>query len=274
MERFLNFTFFAIFFLSCWVADAQDGSRLRQGFDGLDSDKDGLLSIDEIGGAPRLKERLQGADQDGDGSLSFSEFAQSVMRSLEPSSPKAVVPPASDAPLEAGERTRTVTVGQVDRRYLVYVPETYDAEEATPVVLAFHGGGGNPQSMVAISQLSGKAEEEGFLLVFPYGSGQDPDRFLTFNGGDCCGYAMQNEVDDVGYVRALLDDLAKVAQVDAGAVFATGLSNGGIMAYRLAAELADRIAAIAPVGGPLMRDAVSPSQPVAVMHFAALSQVG
>ena len=58
---------------------------------------------------------------------------------------------------------------------------------------------------------------------------------------------MRNNVDDVGFTRALLDDLAKVANVDAKRVFATGISNGGIMCYRLAAELSDRIAAIAPV---------------------------
>ena len=60
---------------------------------------------------------------------------------------------------------------------------------------------------------------------------------------------MSNKVDDVGFTRALLDDLATVTNVDAKRVFATGISNGGIMCYRLASELSDRIAAIAPVAG-------------------------
>jgi polyhydroxybutyrate depolymerase len=90
---------------------------------------------------------------------------------------------------------------------------------------------------------------------------------LTFNGGNCCGYAMNNNVDDVGFVRALLDDLAKVANIDSKRVFATGMSNGGIISYRLASELSDRIAAIAPVGGPMGTETCSPKRPVSVIHF-------
>jgi len=103
--------------------------------------------------------------------------------------------------------------------------------------------------------------------VYPFGGGLDPGRGLTFNGGGCCGYALQNKRDDVGFTRTLLDDLASVANVDTNRVFATGLSNGGIMAYYLASELSDRIAAIAPIGGPLMMDACRPRRAVSVMHF-------
>jgi polyhydroxybutyrate depolymerase len=90
---------------------------------------------------------------------------------------------------------------------------------------------------------------------------------LTWNGGNCCGYALWNNVDDVGFTRALLDDLAKVANVDAKRVYATGISNGGIMCYRLAAELSDRIAAIAPVSGTMGTKTCDPKRPVSVMHF-------
>ena len=90
---------------------------------------------------------------------------------------------------------------------------------------------------------------------------------LTWNGGNCCGYAQWNKVDDVGFTRALLDDLAKVVNVDAKRVFATGISNGGIMCYRLASELSDRIAAIAPVAGTMGTKTCNPKRPVSVMHF-------
>jgi polyhydroxybutyrate depolymerase len=112
-----------------------------------------------------------------------------------------------------------------------------------------------------------KADEAGFLVVYPFGTGKLANTLLTFNGGECCGYAMDNKVDDVGFTRELLDDLAKVANIDADRVFATGLSNGGIMAHYLASELSDRIAAIAPVGGPLMLEAPHNKRPVPVMHF-------
>jgi len=78
---------------------------------------------------------------------------------------------------------------------------------------------------------------------------------------------MDQKVDDVAFTRALLDDLAKVAKVDAKRVYATGMSNGAIMAYRLASELSDRMAAIAPVAGPMGTEKCSPKRPVPVMHF-------
>jgi polyhydroxybutyrate depolymerase len=78
---------------------------------------------------------------------------------------------------------------------------------------------------------------------------------------------MEKGVDDVAFTRALLDDLATVASVDPDRVYATGLSNGGIMAHYLASELSERIAAIAPVGGPLMMDAPHAKRAVPVMHF-------
>ncbi len=169
--------------------------------------------------------------------------------------------------LEPGEHTRTVTVGSLQRRYLVHVPKKYAADRPTPVILVFHGGGGNPESMVRLSGMNTKSEEAGFIVVYPFGTGALDNNRFTFNGGGCCAYAMQNKIDDVGFTRALLDDLAKVANVDTNRVFATGLSNGGIMAYYLASELSDRIAAIAPVGGPLMMDACRPRRAVSVMHF-------
>ncbi|MBC8355046.1 MAG: hypothetical protein H8E66_23960 [Planctomycetes bacterium] len=89
----------------------------------------------------------------------------------------------------------------------------------------------------------------------------------TDNGGNCCGHAMTEKVDDVKFVRALLDDLESVVKVDKKRVFATGMSNGAIMCYLLASEMADRIAAIALVAGPMGTIGCSPSQPVSVCHF-------
>jgi polyhydroxybutyrate depolymerase len=174
---------------------------------------------------------------------------------------------SGDGKLTAGDHTRTVRVGDLERRYRIYIPKSYDATIPTPVVVVYHGGGGNPESMIRLTGMNVKADEAGFIVVYPYGTGKLSNTLLTFNGGECCGYAMQNKIDDVGFTRELLDDLAKVANVDADRVFATGLSNGGIMAHYVASELSDRIAAIAPVGGPLMMDAPRNTRPVPVMHF-------
>ena len=169
-------------------------------------------------------------------------------------------------PLGPGDYTRTLQHGGRTRSYLVHVPPHYDAKQPTPVVLAFHGGGANAEQMVRFCGLNKTADQEGFLAVYPNGSGQI-ERMLTWNAGNCCGYAVEKKVDDVGFVGALLDDLRGVARVDAKRVYATGMSNGSIMAYRLASEMSDRIAAIAPVSGPMGTAACNPKRPVSVMHF-------
>ncbi|MBL8990537.1 MAG: hypothetical protein JNJ48_03045 [Phycisphaerae bacterium] len=190
--------------------------------------------------------------------------------------PPVPAPPAEAAKPAASDKpdfkprttvTRTVKVGTLERRALIYTPRGYDAARPMPVVVAFHGGGGSPEAMINFSGLNDKADEAGFIAVYPYGTGRLPDRLLTFNAGNCCGYAVENGIDDVGFTRALLDDLAREINIDENRVFATGMSNGGIMAYRVASELADRFAAIAPVGGPMGAQTCNPSRPVAVMHF-------
>lgn len=198
----------------------------------------------------------------GDDNWAFYRAAFGVAPAAE--APAALTKPA----LAPGKTiTRSIKVGTLDRRSLVYIPRGYDAARPTPVVVVFHGGGGNPETMVNFCGLNNKADEAGFIVVYPYGTGRLPNRLLTFNGGNCCGYAMDNNIDDVGFTRTMLDDLATVANVDANRVYATGISNGGIMAYRVASELADRFAAIAPVGGPMGTETCKPSRPVAVMHF-------
>jgi polyhydroxybutyrate depolymerase len=93
------------------------------------------------------------------------------------------------------------------------------------------------------------ADREGFIVGYPDGTG--PLGLHTWNGGGCCGAAVDDRVDDVGFGRGLIDDAQTQFNIDTQRVFATGLSNGGIFAQRLACELADRITAIAPMSGGL-----------------------
>lgn len=168
--------------------------------------------------------------------------------------------------LRPGDQTRSIEFAGRARTYIAHVPPAYDGKRPLPLVLAFHGGGSNAAGMVRFCGLNDKADQAGFIVVYPNGSGPT-DRIFTWNGGNCCGYAMQHDVDDVAFVRALLDDLAKAARVDQKRVFATGMSNGAIISYRLASELSDRIAAIAPVGGPMGTQTCRPGRPVSVIHF-------
>jgi polyhydroxybutyrate depolymerase len=177
----------------------------------------------------------------------------------------ALVSLAAD-PLGPGDHTRKISFDGIERNYLVHVPPQYDPARPTPVVLVFHGGGSNAQQMMRFCGMNKKADEAGFIAVYPNGTGRT-EILLTFNGGNCCGYAETNNVDDVGFTRAILDELATLLTLDPRRVFATGMSNGGIMAYRLASELSDRIAAIAPVSGPMGTETCQPKRPVPVMHF-------
>lgn len=170
------------------------------------------------------------------------------------------------APLKPGDHTRSLEVDNRSRHYLLHIPPGYDGSKPFPLVLACHGGASDARMMVTFSGLNDKADEAGFLVAYPAGTGQ-LERLLTFNGGNCCGYAMTNKVDDVAFVRALLRDLDQNARVDSQRIYATGMSNGAIMAYRLASELSDRIAAIAPVAGPMGTETCSPTRPVPVLHF-------
>jgi polyhydroxybutyrate depolymerase len=168
--------------------------------------------------------------------------------------------------LDPGDHTRSLTVGGRKRTYLVHVPKACDGKKACPVVLAYHGGGSNAEQMARFCGLNETADKAGFIVVYPNGTGRLA-KLLTWNGGNCCGYAMLNKVDDVAFTKALLDDLAKVAKIDPKRVYATGMSNGAIMAYRLASELSDRIAAIAPVAGPMGAKECRPKRAVPVIHF-------
>ena len=168
-------------------------------------------------------------------------------------------------PLGPGQHTRELTLDGRNRSYIVHLPASYDAESPTPVVLAFHGAGMNADLMIPFSGLSDAAERHGFIVVYPNGVGVGP--MLTFNAGGFAGRRSENRPDDVAFTSALLDDLAGVASVDPRRIFATGMSNGGMMVYRLGVELADRIAAIAPVAGTIAIADPEPTRPVPVMHF-------
>ncbi|MEQ1874435.1 MAG: PHB depolymerase family esterase [Ilumatobacteraceae bacterium] len=154
------------------------------------------------------------------------------------------------------------------RTYHLYVPSDLPAGPV-PFLIALHGGTGSGSQFQSNSGFDELAQANGFLVVFPdgVGLGRNEDRLRTWNGGYCCGTAAKREVDDVGFIDALIDVLADEYEIDPNRIFAAGHSNGGIMAYRLACELADRIAAIGLQAGSLGIDECSPSQPVSVLHL-------
>ena len=167
--------------------------------------------------------------------------------------------------LGPGDHVRTLTVDGKSRSYLVHVPPGYDTAKSAPVVLVFHGAMTNGPMMVKFCGLNKTADSAGFVAVYPNGVGLGSS-ILFFNAGGVAR-PMGQSTNDVKFVAELLDDLAKVMNVDALRVYATGMSNGGMMCYRLAAELSDRIAAIAPVSGTQAVEECNPKRPVPVIHF-------
>jgi polyhydroxybutyrate depolymerase len=166
------------------------------------------------------------------------------------------------APLTPGDHVRSLRVGDQERSYSVHIPSSYDPKVPTPVVLAFHSAAMNGAAMARFCGLNETAVRSGFVVVYPNGTGSTP-LFLYWDAGGVRG----RPSDDVGYVARLLDDLATVLNVDPKRVYATGMSNGAMMCYRLAAELSDRIAAIAPVSGTMAIETCRPRRPVPVLHF-------
>ena len=171
------------------------------------------------------------------------------------------------APLEPGDHTLSLPHDGRTRNYIVHVPRSAVAGRSLPVLIAFHGGGGNAEGFKAYAGLDAVADREGLIVAYPNGTGVLPRRLLTWNAGECCGYAMNQRIDDVGFAIAVLEDLARRTAIDVRRVYATGHSNGAMMAYRLGAERADRIAAIAPVAGSHNLARFAPSRPIAVLDI-------
>jgi polyhydroxybutyrate depolymerase len=160
----------------------------------------------------------------------------------------------------------------IARAYRVHVPAKYDPARPAPLLVAMHGGGGNMdlQADDRYYGLVAKSESEGAVVVFPNGTSRfDSGKLATWNAGDCCAGAVRRGADDVGFIRTVVAQVESRWSIDRRRVYATGMSNGAMMAYRLACEAADIFTAIAPVAGADVTRDCRPSRPVAVLHIHA-----
>ncbi len=158
--------------------------------------------------------------------------------------------------------------GDIERFYKVYVPSSYDSRIPMPLVLAFHGGAGSAEGSVSYFQLNDKADQEGFFVVYPQGLGRSlaGKTFGVWNAGRCCG-KNSDKVDDVDFIKRVIEKVKKDFIIDAKRIYATGMSNGAMMSYALACEMSDTIAAIAPVGAHDVELNCNPSRAVPILHI-------
>lgn len=179
---------------------------------------------------------------------------------------------AQSGAASAGQQIVQLKVDGLTRKAVVHVPASYDAARGLPLVLAFHGGGGHAEHMAddANYGLISMSERHGFIIAFPNGYSRLPGgKFATWNAGGCCGDARDRRVDDVAFARALVQRLSQQWRIDSRRVYATGMSNGGMMSQRLACEAADVFAAVASVAGTDATERCAPSRPIAVLHIHA-----
>lgn len=163
---------------------------------------------------------------------------------------------------------RSVTVGGTTRTFIVRAPRNINSP--LPVVIVFHGGGGNGSNAETMSGFTRLVERERLIAVYPNGSGRMGERLLTWNARHCCGYAMDQRVDDVAFVDAMIDALVREFAIDTTRIYLTGMSNGGMVTHTLAATMRHRPAAIAPVVGAVFGDEPPPASPVSAIIFNGL----
>jgi polyhydroxybutyrate depolymerase len=164
-----------------------------------------------------------------------------------------------------GDYTGELMFNGLNRSYQVHIPLGYRLRSAMPLVIALHGGGGNAENSISTTGLNQKSDQEGFIVVHPNGTANN--KLLTWNAHNCCGDAYSNNIDDVGFISALIDELVRTLNIDRKKVYVTGFSNGAMLAYKLACQLANKIAAIAVVSGALNTDSCKASETVPVVIF-------
>jgi polyhydroxybutyrate depolymerase len=167
---------------------------------------------------------------------------------------------ATPSTLASGNETFSIEHDGATRTYIVHVPENIDPSTRVPLVVDMHGLTSSATAQAGLSGWRSKADAEGFIVVHPQGLN------ASWNGGDlCCGTSQRNQVDDEGFIRAMVAELQTAGCIDPKRIYATGLSNGGAMSHLMACNAADLFAASAPVSMGNGARPCEPSRPISVV---------
>lgn len=168
--------------------------------------------------------------------------------------------PASAPPRPAIEKAQ-LDIDGLARTYRVFAPSTLEPGSPAPLVLVFGGVGNSADNMVNATEFDRAASVGNFVVAYPEGID------LTWNAGFCCAGGTTSGVDDVEFLSRLIDELVADYGIDPGRVFATGVSAGAMMAYRLGCELSGRIAGVGSVAGAMILDQCQPEEAVPVIEI-------
>lgn len=168
---------------------------------------------------------------------------------------------------KSGDLTLAFTSNNLPRGSLMHVPSSYDPTKGTMLVVNYHGFTSDALQQIVLSRMNASADKHGYIVAYPQGVAR------SWNAGSCCGTAWTDSVDDVQFTRDLLALITKDWCIDPKRIYATGFSNGGFLSHRLACEMADVFAAVAPVSGVLGVDAkeCNPSRPMPIIDFHGTS---
>lgn len=172
-----------------------------------------------------------------------------------------------------GDYSFQLTHKGVQRFYNLHVPPSYlNKKRPLPLMIALHGGGGD---MVLMGKdkyfrLNTKADQENFIVVYPNGYAACDLIRATWNAGKCCGESRDNNIDDVGFLKAMIEKISKDFMIDQKKIFAAGMSNGGMMSYRLACELPEMFAGVASIAGTDETKVCRPKKAIDILHIHAM----
>ncbi|MBN2573699.1 MAG: hypothetical protein JXP73_03975 [Deltaproteobacteria bacterium] len=174
--------------------------------------------------------------------------------------------PPGQTPPTAGNHKATLQHGGRARTYTLHVPSGLPAGEPLAVVFDFHGAGGNGSQQQGMSGWAALGDREGFLTVFPDGV----DGYWNVDD-KCCGTAGKSQIDDIGFLRAIIDKLRADICIDAKRIYASGFSNGGGFTHRIGCDAADVVAAIAPVATDLRTQPCNAARPISMVEIRGMA---
>jgi len=169
---------------------------------------------------------------------------------------------------DSNTSAQSIVIDGINREYVLYIPNSYDGTSSVPVLLNFHGFGGSASAFMIDADMRTLAESDTFILVVPQGSCSNGSSHWNPcpTGGD-----NKSTADDFGFVESMIHEVSSQYHVDMKRIYAAGYSNGAMMAYGLANNKSDLIAAVASVSGAMLDCTGSINHPMPIVHLHGTS---